>query len=917
MSWRYFPIFTKQVLLAVMFIAGVPFWALAQTDSGKRDLKGTVTASSGEPLPNVKMVLTSNTEALGSAIYQAPQSPPSVISALTDSDGNFQFALPSSQCIGQSLFAIKKGFAPAQLTITDLVAWNTETKPIELTLSPGQRITGQAVGPENKPIAKVRIQAIGWFDQQTITDHNMIPKKYFLARGDMQFAGRLDVADTELSTTSDDQGEFVLDDLPANSVVMLHFDHAEFENQTIFVSTASIVDDKTVFDTVIQSGKIHQKLTPRQIPMIAILAEGKPTAVSFRRAFVAPQPYFTGYIRPPVTIRGTNIELPKLTPGRYKMFLTPSEPQGLVGLSQLFNVDSEGRIDIAAVSFNKGTIVSCDVKAMSSDTPVVGAKLAYRLDQIQNQGGLEVYVSIPPTDEQGQTKFVVPPLPATVSVTGTIPGFISLPERLEGELSAANQQRFVRRIDPVALVENPNIEFELESSPVVSIEVVNEPGTPEAGISFGVDLVFENRSEVMVGETDNRGRVELNSLFGDATYPYEQMRESVAEQIRNGRDVDPGILQAHDRLTRIVLFDEQRRLGATFVIPHPAQHVKNQFQIKLQPCAELTGMFVDANSGKPISDVEVTAMYFYGLVGRALDNVVRSNDSGQFALAIIPDRATRLRIAKPGLRFSELGDRAYLLRSSESGDLGAIQAFQFNTAIESIDIPDLQNLDLLAALDKLANANSLVQSKLPENPQTGQFNSTDALNLAKIRISEEFGRAYVGLANQYADSPNEMKILLGYLENVISPMNETNWQAYARDRICDRFLNEPEVQDQVRRAMDSYREYRLRWIHENSNDQTLRNRAAVQMATNELLNLQTMALVPWLTPDRIFAEQFAKVELLLIECDREKEIKPKTQIYSWLQGIPDSLKAANSSDSSRCDKVLELVKRYLSKHGAF
>ena len=198
--------------MAVMIVAGMPFWALAQIDSGKCKLKGNVESLSGEPLPGVKIVVTNNTEPLDSAIYRMPQTQPNVLTSLTGGDGDFQFPIPSNQCVGQSLFAIKKGFAPAQLTISDLASWNIETKPVQLKLSPGERITGQVVGPETKPIPNVRVQAIGWFDQRTIADHNLIPKKYFLARGNVQFTGRLDVSETDLSTTSNDQGEFVLDD---------------------------------------------------------------------------------------------------------------------------------------------------------------------------------------------------------------------------------------------------------------------------------------------------------------------------------------------------------------------------------------------------------------------------------------------------------------------------------------------------------------------------------------------------------------------------------------------------------------------------------------------------------------------------------------------------------------------------------
>jgi protocatechuate 3,4-dioxygenase beta subunit len=370
--------------------------------------------------------------------------------------------------------------------------------PLELTLAPASKIQGRIVDPDGKPVggAEVRVQRIQSLDQP--------------AQGTVTSADHINFEGSKLplTTTSDADGRFALDGLPANMRVLLAVSDNRFIHQSVFVATT----DKAQPPVVVGRGiALHGGITNRTEPVhtgafsvtlkpghrlrVRVIAAGMNKPLPGARLTQVLGPSTLPAV--PAADADGRLSVSPLAPGKYMLRVLPPNESDYLGINFPVTIPAEKREIEETASLPLGVAITGQVVEGDTGKGLAGVVVAH---QPQTAGARDNRTLAPTarTGPDGRFRIAVLPGKGRIQVASDVPGYVRTgsPTSPRKEIESQSVQTVdVKPGEPLS-----GVKLTLVRGLVVTVRVVDGDGRPVPG------------ARTLGSTSDKEGRLTLAGL---------------------------------------------------------------------------------------------------------------------------------------------------------------------------------------------------------------------------------------------------------------------------------------------------------------------------------------------------------------------------------------------------------------------
>lgn len=684
------------------------------------DLEGLVVDEQGKAVPNAtlsnRQLQAFNPMGFEYGVWQGDQ-------AQSDSRGRFQLKI-HDRCY---MIVDAKGYAP-QLIFSPSGSY------MDVTLHRGREIRGTVFGLDGQPEAGAIVTPVNWL----VPTHG--PRKE-MPLGDL-YATRCDYAvflekGRKRAVTTDEQGMFVLPNMPRKHRVALVIAPKHAAMETVFVRSEDDHEGVDFFKQTLVDNDFEYVANKGPLLKIKAVDEsGKPQKIGRVSLIPAASSYEAFSMRRKVAVNALEAVVPLPSKNVYGLpshvYVQPDPSADLLGARFEIPAVKESDVLEREVVFSKGHVVSGRVVGGEKQAPLSGVSIhwapLHAPFERQVEGKIPSQLQ-PQTNRNGEFRFVIPWDECSIGIASHVDGYIGLNGgELEyswlRETAPQVAEKMFRELSLVQIEEAEPLTFVLDPSIDGTIRVVDGSNSPVADAVVvvarqgGVRLVrYGNeqapsyphlsvayRSESTVLSTNANGEVQVEDLFFDALTLY--LAQKSLQQ-------DKGVLSFLKRwnlpaLRGVSMYvfsvDGLNNGGGKTPVPEPGEK-QVEATIRLSPGGTVYGRVVN-RSGQPVSDLTLSTRLQgwanHVSVGQAWSTQTR--DDGWFRLEGLPI-GQKFRWEFPHERvvvkfdLRELGD--VTLASGRPTVIGSLPVEDYAALLAPLPELDLVGLKDAAALAEL------------------------------------------------------------------------------------------------------------------------------------------------------------------------------------------------------------------------
>lgn len=642
-----------------------------ESDQKLKTFSGRVLDLDGRPVANTDVLLR---EALTGS-YRVPDPPAKddLVVTRTDANGRFEFrGIPTvDERKNPKAFYLVALAQPSDATPGAGVTWKRvieKTSDITLKARTPEKLSGVISDGNGEPIQNATVRVKYLMSIRHITQADLEDGRW-PSMSDGNFLA-LRSSKRGPVVTSDGAGKFSFPNLPQNSGAILVVSHAEFVNQTVFVSTTKLdAKTKKLMKRRVLDGTLAVTLDPGHTVNVRVVYDdtGEVAMGASHSRFNEDAQKFDQTPFPDGTHQFTRI-----ANGKFSFSVSPpaGSKEYLWGRGEI-ELSGRSRAHELTVRLPRAALLQGRFVHAETGAGLSGMSLVYR--------------------RQGAGRST------RVGVTSGPDGRFELLDR------AGQYRMFVR--DPgratiqvhdvtTKIGEPAKVEFKVYPAPVYRGVVVGAEGTPVSGVKIKASyLAYENGIGHLNVVSDQDGRFELTGLF-DRFYAERAM--TIGDQ------------------TEVLFQDTKQNLAAIVMLDPPNGKPIPDVRVQLKQAGSISGRLIDADTLKPIVNGRVSAlMYSRGIsrrLMRRLGEDATTDSEGQFTVSgLIPGQKLAISFSAKGYEDVERTSETFITaKNLDATWPDVLLEPESNRPADlkpwPIDVPDVTDMSPKDAVKKLIDA---------------------------------------------------------------------------------------------------------------------------------------------------------------------------------------------------------------------
>ncbi len=615
--------------------------------------------------------------------------------------------------------------------------------------------------------------------------------------------------------------------------------------------------------------------------------------------------------------------------GPYRFFCEPDPSTRLLGgfFSESFHKRSKS--GTRHVKFVPGNKISGSVVDAETLKPVPNVQLKYLPDKIEEFERLGVMPQLTAkTNADGRFEFLVPSGPGEIRMFGEVPGYMTI-SAINDPLPDGIREKYSKIISPKTGQAVPKIQFLLRRAPVVRVLAVDQLGNPVPNVAYVATHFRENNGgstngSFIAGQSDGQGRFQIDAMFDDANYKYDQPSKFIRDIIARGRRIDD--VERHIKRNRIWCWDQENSLAGSAIVNFEEVDEK-RLVVELAPPSTVQGKLVDASTDAGMPGVTVSVFADLASLFRVFRWSTKTNEDGVFTLThLFPDTKYRFEIYKKDYQFNAT---TITTADSEPLVLTEIRGVNVSELNKPIVVVDVSKLSDQEALDKFVEFVQKQMERAPAERPDG-WNHGDPSAVFRRKLSKAINEQMMLLAARHPDSDFQCQVYLKIIEELCrgaergGVSSSVEWLDQARLDLIKNIDREGvfEAYKAIEWQMSST-------MFEMSIMKQSKKREIRAWAYRSLLRERSWELAHACSSKRTTNKQF---ELKLEQVkkiwqqgidefgDVALPARPgrpagtmKDLVRSEIKGVSDRLQRDKDYEKSRVKKVLELIKQFEPK----